>query len=148
MRKLQSHSLGDATLSSSGWLINSNIVVITLSEVKRTARRCSRKLCFIRLVQGWMCRVNAVLQLLYKRCKTPAQGQLRAPLINGMCCVEKPLCNAIKQVYRAPLPTSLLPTSHLYDKMPSGWSEHNSGPVDSSRITTLGEESEVTGNGR
>lgn len=116
--------------------------------MKRAARCCSRKLCFICLVQGWMRRVNAVLQLLYERCEAPAQGQLRAPLINSMCCVEKPLCNAIKQVYRAPLPTSLLPTSHLYDKMPSGWSEHNSGPADSSRITTLGEESEVTGNGR
>lgn len=77
-----------------------------------------------------------------------AQGRWRLPLITGMRWAEEPLCKAIKQVYRAPLPTSLSSTSHLCDKMPSGWSEHHSGPADSSGITTPGDGSEVMGNGR
>lgn len=55
-----------------------------------------------------------------------------------MCSVEAALCNAIKQVYRPPLPTFFFPTFHLHDKMPSAWSEHNSLPTDSSRIMTVG----------
>lgn len=67
-----------------------------------------------------------------------AQGQVGVSLIKSMCSTEAPLCNAIKQVYRPPLPTFFFPTFHLYDKMPSRWSEHNSLPTDSSRITTVG----------
>ncbi len=67
-----------------------------------------------------------------------AQGQVGVSLIKSMCSTEAPFCNAIKQVYRPPLPTFFFPTFHLYDKMPSPWSEHNSPPADSSRITTVG----------
>lgn len=67
-----------------------------------------------------------------------AQGQVGVSLIKNMCSTEAPLCNAIKQVYRPPLPTFFSSTFHLYDKMPSPWSEHNSLPADSSRITTVG----------
>lgn len=87
-------------------------------------------------VVGWLSAEKAV------------QGRRWLPLITGMCWAEELLCEAIKQVYRARLPTSLSPTSHLCDKTPSGWSEHHSGPADSSRITTAGDESEVMGNGR
>lgn len=66
-----------------------------------------------------------------------AQGQVGVSLIKSMCSTEAPGCNAIKQVYRPPLPTFFFLTFHLYDKMPSPWSEHNSLPADSSRITTV-----------
>lgn len=66
-----------------------------------------------------------------------AQGQVGVSLIKGMCSIEAPLRNALKQVYRPPLPTFFSPTFHLFDKMPSPSSQHNSLPADSFRITTV-----------
>lgn len=76
-----------------------------------------------------------------------AQGQVGVSLIKSMCSTEAPRCNAIKQVYRPPLPTFFFPTFHLYDKMPSPRSEHNSPPADSSRITTVGKRARWEGMG-
>lgn len=84
-----------------------------------------------------LCLRLMALWLLDVQCKV-AQGQVGVSLIKSMCSSEAPLCNAIKQVYRPPLPTFFFPTFHLYDKMPSPWSENNSLLADSSRITTVG----------
>lgn len=112
--------------------------------LRLTGKYCSSKLWFICSVQGWMHLAHAVLCLrLTALCLLDvqhkvAQGQVGVSLIKSMCSVEAPLCNAIKQVYRPLLPTFFFTTFHLYDKMPSPWSEHNSLPTDSSRITTVG----------
>lgn len=110
------------------------------------AKYCCCKLCFICLVWAWTnsCSAKAVLCLRLTALRLldvqheVAQGQAGVSLIKSMCSTEAPLCNAIKQVYRPPLPTFFFPTFHLYDKMPSPWSDHNSRPADSSRITTVG----------
>lgn len=101
---------------------------------------------FVQFKDG--CVLSPLFAIGWMRGEKASQGQWRPPLITDMCRAEEALCKAIKQVYRAPLPTSLSPTSHLCDKMPSGWSEHHSGPADSSGITTPGDGSEEMGNGR
>lgn len=53
-------------------------------------------------------------------------AQRLVSLIKTMCSTEVPLCHVIKQVYRALLPALLFLSFHLYDKVPSPWSEYNS----------------------